>query len=396
MTLRRIQDIDLRGKRALVRFDLNVPIDEGAITETTRIERVKPTVDHLRKAGAKTVILAHLGRPKGWDTALSLQQITDKCADIWGVPVSFVADITGAKAVDAVAAMKEGGVLLLENIRFEKGEEENEPSFVRALANLGDVYINDGFSVAHRAHASTAGLADELPSAAGLSMQAEIDAIASAVESPARPVMAVIGGSKVSSKLAVLEHLVDKMDALIIGGGMANTFLLAQGYEVGGSLAEPDLVPTAQSILKRAEEAKCRIILPVDVTATLSLDAPTEIYHGVLADMPQGFKIVDIGPDSVENLKAEIGKMATVMWNGPLGVFERPPFDAGTVALAQAIAGGVRERGMVAVAGGGDTLSAIEHAGLSDADFTYLSTAGGAFLEWLEGKDLPGVTALKN
>ncbi len=394
MTLKRVQDLSLKGKRALVRFDLNVPIDNGTITETTRIERVKPTVDLLRKNGARTIVLAHLGRPKGYDISLSLQQIVNKCAELWGCDVSFVADITGEKAIAAVAAMKDGDVVMLDNIRFEAGEEENDQSFVRALANLGDVYINDGFSVSHRAHASTAGLAGELPSAAGLSMQAEIDAISAAVENPKRPVMAVIGGSKVSSKLAVLEHLVDKMDALLIGGGMANTFLLAQGYEIGGSLAEPDLVPTAQAIMKRATEKGCRIILPVDVTATLSLDAPTEIYHGVPADMPKDFKIVDIGPESIRNIEAEISKIATVMWNGPLGVFERTPFDAGTVALARAIARNVRENNLVAVAGGGDTLSAIEHAGLADADFTYLSTAGGAFLEWLEGKTLPGVAAL--
>lgn len=393
--MKRLQDIDVKGQRVLTRFDLNVPFDDiGGITETTRIERVKPTVDYLLDNGAKLIVLAHLGRPKDdKDPRLSLLNIVEACEKIWRRNVHFVPDIAGEKAQKAVALLQPGQILLLENLRYDKGEEANDPAFAKRLAALGDVFVNDAFSVSHRAHASTEGLAKLLPSAPGLSMQAELDALSQSVENPKRPVLGIIGGSKVSTKLAVLEHLFAKLDALIIGGGMANTFLLAQGHDIGGSLAEADLTGTAKDILKKAQKAGCRIILPIDVTATLSLDAPTEIYRGALKDMPKDCKIVDIGADSVAMMESEIAKAATMLWNGPVGVFEKKPFDTGTAALARAIAANVKNGG-VAVAGGGDTLAAIEAAGLSEKDFTFLSTAGGAFLEWLEGKELPGVAAL--
>ncbi len=394
--IKRLQDIDVNGKRVLVRFDLNLPInEEGVVTETTRLSRVKPTVDYLRKHGAKTIVMAHLGRPQGEDSSLSLAQIIDEAQKQWETSVAFCPAFSGDKAAQAIAGMHDGDVLMLENIRFDPREEKNDPSFVKELAALGDIYINDGFSVAHRAHASTEGLAHVLPSAAGISMQKEIDAIASAVENPRRPVMAVIGGSKVSTKLAVLENLAARVDYLVIGGGMANTFLLAQGHDIGASLAEPDLVNTAKRVMATAEAHECKIILPVDVTATLSLDAPTDIYRGALSDLPQGYKIVDIGEKTAEEIVATMNQCKTIVWNGPLGVFERPPFDIGTVKVARAMAQAVHERGVTAVAGGGDTLSAVDLAGLKDEDFTYLSTAGGAFLEWLEGKVLPGLAALK-
>lgn len=394
--IKRLQNMDVTGKRVLVRFDLNLPInEEGMVTETTRLERVKGTVDYLRDKGAKTIVMAHLGRPKGEDKNLSLAQIIDETQKIWGCPVAFCPAFSGNVAQEAIGAMNNGDVLMLENIRFDPREEKNDPSFVAELAALGDVYINDGFSVAHRAHASTEGLAHVLPSAAGLSLQAEIDAITAAVENPTRPVMAIIGGSKVSTKLAVLENLAARMDYLVIGGGMANTFLLAQGFDIGGSLAEPDLVGTAKKVLATADAHGCQIILPIDVTATLSFDAPTDIYRGLAGNLPDGYKIVDISEQTAALIVEKIGQCKTVLWNGPLGVFERPPFDWGTVQIARAVARNVHERGITAVAGGGDTLSAVDQAGLKDEDFTYLSTAGGAFLEWLEGKVLPGIAALK-
>lgn len=394
--MKHLQDIDVKNKRVLARFDLNVPFDDiGGITETTRIERVKPTVDYLLDQGAKLIVMAHLGRPKdSSDPSLSLLNIVEACEKIWKRSVHFVPDISGDKAKQAIETLQPGQVLLLENIRYDKREEKNDPSFAAELASLADLYVNDGFSVSHRAHASTEGVAKLLPSSPGLSMQAELDALRASVENPERPVLGIIGGSKVSTKIAVLEHLVAKLDALVIGGGMANTFLLAQGHDIGGSLAEPDLVDTAKKIMTNAKNSGCEIILPIDVTATLSLDAPTDIYRGPLKDMPGGYKIVDVGPDSAKAMEAKIASMKTVLWNGPVGVFEKKPFDAGTVAIARAIAARVKQGG-VAVAGGGDTLAAIEAAGLSDKDFTFLSTAGGAFLEWLEGKELPGVAALQ-
>lgn len=395
MNLKRMQHLDVNGKRVLVRFDLNVPMDDDErVTETTRLTRVKPTIDYLRAHNAKVIIMAHLGRPIGHDTALSLQKIVDACSEAWGCDVKFSPTSIGEEAQNNIAGMQNGDVLLLENIRFQSGEEKNDPAFARELAGLGDVYINDGFSVSHRAHASTEGIAHYLPSAAGLSMQAEIDAIAASVENPVRPVMAIIGGSKVSTKIAVLENLVSKVDFLVIGGGMANTFLLAQGHDIGASLAEPDLTETAKKVLRIAKEKNCTIILPTDVAASFSLDAPTEIYNGSTESLPAGYKIFDIGEQSIMAIKNAIAQCKTVLWNGPVGVFERPPFDHGTVQIARAIAQDFHERKITTVAGGGDTLSAIDKAGLKDEDFTYLSTAGGAFLEWLEGKELPGVKIL--
>ncbi|GBU19590.1 MULTISPECIES: phosphoglycerate kinase [Methylobacterium] len=385
----------LQGKRVLLRVDVNVPMDGGRVTDTTRIDRVVPTIREIAEAGGRVILLAHFGRPKGKrEPKDSLRPVVGAISESLGRPVAFAEDCIGAPAAEAVAALKDGDVLLLENTRFHAGEEKNDPAFVRELAANGDVFVNDAFSAAHRAHASTEGLARVLPAYAGRTMQAELEALTKGLEAPARPVIALVGGAKVSSKIDLLENLVGKVDMLVIGGGMANTFLHAQGKAVGKSLCEKDLAETATRILAAADKAGCRIILPVDavVASEFKANAPHET---VSADaVPEDGMILDAGPASVREIDAAIDGAATLVWNGPLGAFELTPFDAATVAAARHAAERTKAGRLVSVAGGGDTVAALNHAGVGEA-FSYISTAGGAFLEWLEGKELPGVEALR-
>ncbi|EXL10464.1 phosphoglycerate kinase [Aquamicrobium defluvii] len=386
---------DIRGKRVLVRVDLNVPMADGKVTDTTRIERVGPTIAELSDKGAKVILLAHFGRPKGEaNPEFSLEPVAKATAEALGRAVGFAGDCIGGKAASAIAAMKDGDVLLLENTRFHKGEEKNDPDFVRALAENGDIYVNDAFSAAHRAHASTEGLAHVMPAYAGRTMQAELEALEKGLGSPVKPVVAIVGGAKVSTKIDLLMNLVKKVDALVIGGGMANTFLAARGTEVGKSLAEHDLARTAKQIMIEAAEAGCAVILPVDgvVAREFRANAPNETV--AIDAVPADAMILDAGPKSVEVVNQWIDRAATLVWNGPLGAFEIEPFDRATVEAARHAAGRTREGKLVSVAGGGDTVAALNHAGAAD-DFTYVSTAGGAFLEWMEGKPLPGVEVLK-
>ncbi len=386
---------DIRGKRVLVRVDLNVPMADGKVTDATRIERVGPTIAELSDKGAKVILLAHFGRPKGEaNPEFSLEPVAKATDEVLGRTVGFAGDCVGETAAAAVAAMQEGDVLLLENTRFHKGEEKNEPDFVRALAANGDLYVNDAFSAAHRAHASTEGLAHVLPAYAGRTMQAELEALEKGLGSPVKPVVAIVGGAKVSTKIDLLMNLVKKVDALVIGGGMANTFLAARGTEVGKSLAEHDLAQTAKQIMIEAAEAGCAVILPVDgvVAREFRANAPNETV--AIDAVPADAMILDAGPKSVEVISQWIDRAATLVWNGPLGAFEIEPFDRATVEAARHAAGRTREGKLVSVAGGGDTVAALNHAGAAD-DFTYVSTAGGAFLEWMEGKPLPGVEVLK-
>ena len=394
MSVRTLDGADLKGKRVLVRVDLNVPMENGRVADRTRLERVIPTIQEIADKGGKVVLLSHFGRPKGRDPEQSLKPIAAALSDVLGRPVAFAEDCIGEAAAKAVASMKEGDILLLENTRFHAGEEKNDGGFAKALATLGDVYVNDAFSAAHRAHASTEGLAHVLPAYAGRAMQAELDALAKGLEAPARPLVAVVGGAKVSTKIDLLENLVARVDALVIGGGMANTFLQAIDIGVGRSLAERDLGATARRIMDKARETNCAIILPVDavVAGELKANAPHHTY-GIDA-IPSDGMILDIGAQSVDRVNAAINDAATLVWNGPLGAFEHVPFDQGTVAAARHAAARTRQGKLVSVAGGGDTVAALNHAGVAD-DFTYVSTAGGAFLEWLEGKPLPGVEALR-
>ena len=394
MSVRTLDGADLKGKRVLVRVDLNVPMENGRVADRTRLERVIPTIQEIADKGGKVVLLSHFGRPKGRDPEQSLKPIAAALSDVLGRPVAFAEDCIGEAAAKAVASMKEGDILLLENTRFHAGEEKDDGGFAKALATLGDVYVNDAFSAAHRAHASTEGLAHVLPSYAGRAMQAELDALAKGLEAPARPLVAVVGGAKVSTKIDLLENLVARVDALVIGGGMANTFLQAIDIGVGRSLAERDLGATARRIMGKARETNCAIILPVDavVAGELKANAPHHTY-GIDA-IPSDGMILDIGAQSVDRVNAAINDAATLVWNGPLGAFEHVPFDQGTVAAARHAAARTRQGKLVSVAGGGDTVAALNHAGVAD-DFTYVSTAGGAFLEWLEGKPLPGVEALR-
>ena len=389
-----LDDFDPAGKRVLVRVDLNVPMADGRVSDLTRLERIAPTLTELADKGAKVIALSHFGRPKGKRVAdMSLRPVAEALGAVLHRPVAFAEDCIGAEAAKAVAALQPGGILVLENLRYHDAEEADDPAFAASLAALGDIYVNDAFSAAHRAHASTFGLAKLLPAYAGRNMQAELEALNAALGTPKRPVMAVVGGAKVSSKLAVLGHLVDKVDYLVIGGGMANTFLHALGTDIGRSLCEPDLAPTAREILGKADAAGCRVVLPTDaVTAReFKAGAPTDIVR--VAGVAPDAMILDVGPDSIAGLVGLVGKVRTVLWNGPLGAFEIPPFDAGTNAVAEAVAKAAAAGTLTAVAGGGDTVAALAHAGAVDR-FTYVSTAGGAFLEWLEGRDLPGVAAL--
>ncbi|MER8369241.1 phosphoglycerate kinase [Mesorhizobium sp. M0991] len=386
---------NISGKRVLVRVDLNVPITEGKVTDATRIERIAPTITELSGKGAKVILLAHFGRPKdGPAPEFSLGPIAKATADVLGRPVGFAADCIGDKAASAVAAMDSGDVLLLENTRFHRGEEQNDPAFTEKLAANGDIFVNDAFSAAHRAHSSTEGLAHVLPAFAGRTMQTELDALEKGLGNPVRPVVAIVGGAKVSTKIDLLMNLVKKVDALVIGGGMANTFLAARGTDVGKSLCEHDLATTAKQIMIEAAEAGCAIILPADGVVAREFKAGATNETVAIADVPADGMILDVGAKTVKTIAEWIDRAATLVWNGPLGAFEIEPFDHATVATARHAAARTKAGRLVSVAGGGDTVAALNHAGVSD-DFTYVSTAGGAFLEWMEGKPLPGVDVLK-
>ena len=391
---RTLDDVDVKGKRVLLRVDLNVPMESGRVSDATRLERVAPTITEISDKGGKVILLAHFGRPKGRDPKESLKPVAAALSQVVKKPVAFADDCIGEAAAKAVAAMKDGDILCLENTRFHKEEEKNDSGFVAELAKLGDIWVNDAFSAAHRAHASTEGLGHKLPAYAGRTMQAELDALGKALEAPTKPVIAIIGGAKVSTKIDLLENLVTKVDALVIGGGMANTFLHAQGVGVGKSLAEKDLAPTALRIIEKANAANCAIILPVDavVAAQFAANAPSHAYG--LDAIPSDGMILDVGPQSIARIHAAIDDAATLVWNGPLGAFEMTPFDRGTVVAAKHASARTKAKKLISVAGGGDTVAALNQAGVA-GDFSYVSTAGGAFLEWMEGKPLPGVEVLK-
>jgi phosphoglycerate kinase len=393
-TFRTLDDVDVKGKRVLLRVDLNVPMENGRVSDATRLERVAPTITEISAKGGKVILLAHFGRPKGRDPKESLKPVAAELSQVIGKPVAFADECVGEVAQKAVTAMRDGDILCLENTRFHKEEEKNDPAFVAELAKLGDIWVNDAFSAAHRAHASTEGLGHRLPAYAGRTMQAELDALGRALEHPTKPVIAIIGGAKVSTKIDLLENLVRKVDALVIGGGMANTFLHAQGVGVGKSLAEKDLAATALRIMEKAEAANCAIILPVDAVVAFKFEAntPSQAY-GLDAIPPDGM-ILDVGPQSTARIRAAIDDAATLVWNGPLGAFELTPFDKGTIVAAKHTAERTKAKKLISVAGGGDTVAALNQAGAA-SDFTYVSTAGGAFLEWMEGKPLPGVEVLK-
>lgn len=403
MGFRTLQDLpgDLAGRRALVRVDLNVPMDGAAVTDATRLQAAVPTIASLADRGAKVLLLSHFGRPpknaggNGAGTDYSLKQVVNALSDVLGRPVGFLADCIGDDMAAMTRKLGNGTVTVLENTRFHPGEEANDPGFVAEMAKLGDLYANDAFSAAHRAHASTEGLAHVLPAYAGLSMEAELKALEAALGAPARPVAALVGGAKVSSKLDVLTNLVGKVDHLIIGGAMANTFLAARGIPVGKSLCEHDLAEAARTILARAEAAGCTVHLPWDVVVARAFKAHAQNRVANVNDVAADEMILDLGPHAVEALADVLKTCATCVWNGPLGAFELEPFDRATVALAQTAAALTEGGTLVSVAGGGDTVAALNHAGVADS-FTFVSTAGGAFLEWMEGKPLPGVEALKN
>ena len=391
-----LDDLDLTGKRVLVRVDVNVPVADGKVTDTTRIERIIPTLTGIIAKGGQPILLAHFGRPKGKVVPdMSLRIVVDDLARLAGHSVTFVdtdwTDVSAAKA--AIAAAPRDNIIVLENTRFHPGEEKNDPDLVARMASLGDAYVNDAFSAAHRAHASTTGLAHALPSAAGRLMQAELLALESGLGNPERPVIALVGGAKVSTKMDLLENLITKVDMLVIGGGMANTFLFAQGHDIGASLCEKDLADTALRVIDKAASGGCDIILPVDAVVAKEFKANAANRTIGLEEVAADDMILDVGPKSVETIVAALEKAKTLVWNGPLGAFEIEPFDRGTVAAAREAANLTKSGALVSVAGGGDTVAALAHAGVKD-DFSYVSTAGGAFLEWMEGKVLPGVAAL--
>ena len=392
--LKSIADVDVAGKRVLVRADLNVPVAEGKVTDATRLERLLPGLKDLSARGARVIVLSHFGRPKaGPDPALSLEPVAAKLGELIGKPIQFVPACIGSTAESAVAALAPGDIAVLENLRFHKGEEKNDPEFAAALARSGDIFVNDAFSAAHRAHASTEGLTHALPSYAGPLMLEEIAALRRVLDKPQRPTAALIGGAKVSSKIPILKHLLSKVDKLIIGGGMANTFLLSHGVDIGKSLAEPDFVATAREIMTEAKARGCAVVLPVD--AVIAREFKSGVANAVVATLvvPSDAMILDVGPKSVKHMTEVLRECRTLLWNGPLGAFEIPPFGEGTFALAREAARLTKAGLLVTVAGGGDTVAALNAAGVT-GDFTYVSTAGGAFLEWLEGRELPGVAAL--
>jgi phosphoglycerate kinase len=393
-SFRTLDQADVRGKRVLVRVDLNVPAENGKPTDLTRIERVAPTIRDIADKGGKVILMSHYGRPKGFDPKESLKQFAPTIAEVLGRPVAFAADCIGEPAKTAIAAMKAGDILCLENTRFHKGEEKNDPAFVAELAALGDMFVNDAFSVSHRAHASVEGIGHKLPSYAGHTMQEELEALTSVLETPTRPVAAIVGGAKVSTKLDLLGNLLSKVDVLVIGGGMANTFLAAQGHAVGKSLCEHDLTPTAREIMALAKSKGREIVLPVDavVAKEFKANAPSRVT-GIERVAPDEM-ILDIGPRSIEYVCSVLARVKTLVWNGPFGAFELEPFDTGTVEVAEAAAELTAAKKLITVAGGGDTVAALNTAGVTDR-LTYVSTAGGAFLEWLEGKTLPGVEVLR-
>jgi phosphoglycerate kinase len=384
-----------QGTTALVRVDFNVPMQDGKVSDDTRLKAALPTIEALRAKGVKVVLLAHFDRPKGKPVpSMSLAPVAGPLAALLGAPVAFATDCIGEDAANAIAALAPGGVVLLENTRFHAGEEANDPALAQAMARLGDFYVNDAFSAAHRAHASTDGLARILPAYAGKSMEAELDALEAALGNPRRPVLGIVGGSKVSSKIDLLKNLVTKLDKLAIGGGMANTFLFAQGWDVGASYCEKDLADTAREIQKLAGKHKCELLLPIDTIVAEKLDARAPAFVRGLGEVDDDERILDAGPETIARLTRAMDESNTLIWNGPLGVFETPPFDHGTVAAARHAAARAKNGRLIAVAGGGDTVAALNHAGVYD-DFSFVSTAGGAFLEWMEGKPLPGVEALK-
>jgi len=393
VSFRRIEDAP-DGKTALVRVDFNVPMQDGAVSDDTRLRAALPTIQALTAKGCKVALLAHFDRPKGKRVPeMSLKPVQAPLAKLLGVNVDFADDCVGAEAQAEIRAMPAGGVILLENTRYHAGEEANDPELAKAIAALGDFFVNDAFSAAHRAHASTEGIAHILPAYAGKQMERELDALEAALGKPKRPVLGIVGGAKVSTKLDLLQNLISKLDKLAIGGGMANTFLYAQGVEIGGSLAEKDMADTARGILEAAK-GKCEILLPVDVVVAKEVKPHVECRMTSLDDIGADEKILDAGEKTVRKLREAMKHSHTLIWNGPLGVFEVPPFDQATVIAAQEAAELAKSGKLIAVAGGGDTVAALNHAGVA-ADFTFVSTAGGAFLEWMEGKALPGVEALK-
>ncbi len=392
--LKSIADVDVANKRVLVRADLNVPVKDGAVTDATRLERLVPGLKDLCARGARVIVISHFGRPKdGPDAALSLRPVAVKLGQLLGRPIQFVPECIGPVAETAVNALGPGEIAVMENLRFHKGEEKNDPEFAGKLARCGDLFVNDAFSAAHRAHASTEGLTHKLPSYAGPLLLEEIAALRTVLDKPQRPTAALIGGAKVSSKIPILKHLLEKVDKLIIGGGMANTFLLSHGVDIGTSLAEPDLVETAREIMTAAKHRGCAVVLPED--AVIAREFRSGVTNAIVPTLavPSDAMILDVGPKSVAHMTEVVKECKTLLWNGPLGAFEIPPFGAGTFALARAAARLTKEGRLVTVAGGGDTVAALNAAGVT-GDFTYVSTAGGAFLEWLEGRELPGIAAL--
>ncbi len=393
--LKTINDIqNITGKKVVVRADLNVPTEGSTITDNSRIERFAPTAKLLSDKGAKVIIITHFGRPKGQRLPeFSTEILVKNLSNAIGKPVEFVDDTIGSKVEEKISQMKDGDIILLENVRFYKEEEANDAEFSKKLSNLGEIYVNDAFSTSHRAHASTEGITKYLPSYAGLLMEEEVDALTKALENPAHPAIAIVGGSKVSTKLAVLENITKKVDAIVIGGAMANTFLLAQGYNIGASMAEEDMKDTALRIIEEAKKNGCEIVLPIDVCVAKEFKANAENKFVGIDDVDGDWKIFDVGPETSKMLDTKFENAKTVLWNGPLGVFELTPFDRGTNELAKTVAKLTREGKLTSVAGGGDTVSALNNAGVAN-DFSYISTAGGAFLEWLEGKTLPAIPPL--
>ncbi|MEQ5775546.1 phosphoglycerate kinase [Thalassospira sp. NFXS8] len=390
-----LDGVSVAGKRVLLRADLNVPMKDGAVSDTTRIDRTVPGLVELADAGARLVIITHFGRPKGQRVPeMSLKPVADALAKQLGRPVAFANDCIGNDAADVVNALKDGEIAILENLRYHAEEEKNDPAFVEELAKLGDIFVNDAFSCAHRAHASTEGLAHKLPAYAGRLMQIELDALGKALEAPKHPVMAIVGGAKISTKLDLLGNLVERVDQLVIGGGMANTFLAAKGVDVGKSLCEHDLLVTAREIFAKAEAANCEIVLPIDGLVAREFKEHADHVVSDLKAIDADGMILDAGPATIADLNKRLESCETLVWNGPLGAFEIAPFDTATVSVAQHAAKLTKAGKLLSVAGGGDTVSALRHAGV-DGDFSYVSTAGGAFLEWLEGKVLPGVAALR-